>query len=257
MVSDNRWLLYQKKAEIAKELQNWDEVESAYKGMTREIQGKAEGFYQLGLLYLRQGEKELAYEMLKEAENNFHENAEDMILTHCQEFLQSDNKSMEKDLMENYADEFVNNEKSVTLKNAFGKLWKLDEKKTIDNNEVLNNLPSEMRVKILETFKSMLVRISPKGVYIFNLGQDDSRALYSIEEESGDKVTIQMLRFDSSESQAMDIQCGDNYLIICNLGGSRTNLNLHFISSNLREQSEPVQKNYKEKESAGSMDFLK
>src|SRR5690606_15798853 len=87
LVFDARWRLYLKLGEIHLQQQNWLEAEKAFDGMTRETLGKAEGYFQLGLLYVRQGDLESAFDAFKEADANLHDRAEEMIERHCKKFL--------------------------------------------------------------------------------------------------------------------------------------------------------------------------
>jgi tetratricopeptide (TPR) repeat protein len=255
-VFDARWRLYQKQGEIALELKQYDEAEAAFIGMTKDVQGKAEGFYQLGALYLRQGDLEMAFKALKEADENLHDLADDMIQTHLKQYLLSDTRLAEKELQAEYEDEIENNAKSPALSKAFGKLWKLDEKKTLDSNSILGQLPAEMKETILQAFKGMLLRISPAGFLIFNLGQDDTRAVYSINSENGENIDIEMLPFGRSSTKEMSFKASDSYFALCGIGSDSAAMDLYFSSCNFNELPEKMQQNYKEKEAAGNMDFL-
>jgi len=256
-VFDARWRLQQKRGEICIELQRWDEAEEAFKAMTRETLGKTEGFFQLGALYLRQGDLELAYKALKEADANLHERAEELIQAHCQKFLVSDARLLELELLAEYKDEIAKNAQSPALKNAFGKLWKLEQKSTTDKNAILGQLPAEMRSTLLEAFKGMLVQITARGFLIFNLGQEDTRAVYSIDSESGDTVQVQTLPFGRSVAQEMSFKANDKHFVLCGIGSGKALLDLYFVPSNMAELPAAVQKNYKEKEDKGGMAFLK
>jgi tetratricopeptide (TPR) repeat protein len=256
IVFDSRWRLYEKQGDIALKIKDYDLAEAAFRGMTQDIQGKAEGFYQLGALYLRQGDMEMAYKALKESQENLHDLAAEMIEIHLQDFLISDIRLEEKELQAEYSEEIENNSKSAALSKVFGKLWKLDEKTTLGKNSVLNKLPADMKAQILQAFNGMLFRINPAGMLIFNLGQEDSRAVYSINSETGDKVEIEMLPFGRSSTKEMNLICSESSVALCGLGTDNADLDLYFSSCNFNELSDKIQKNYKEKEASGLMDFL-
>lgn len=256
LVYDSRWRLYEKMGDLALKVKDYDLAESSFRGMTMDIQGKAEGYYQLGALYLRQGDMEMAYKALKESQDNLHELAEEMIEIHLQDYLLSDKRLAEKELQAEYSDEIENNSRSASLSKVFGKLWKLDEKTTLDKNSVLAKLPADMKDQIIQAFKGMLFRISPAGLLIFNLGQEDSRAVYSINSESDDNVEIEMLPFGRSSSKELNLICTENSLALCGLGTENASLDFHFSSCNFNELPDKIQQNYKEKEAAGSMEFL-
>jgi tetratricopeptide (TPR) repeat protein len=256
IVYDSRWRLYEKQGDIALKIKDYDLAEAAFRGMTQDIQGKAEGYYQLGALYLRQGDMEMAYKALKESQENLHDLAAEMIEIHLQDFLLSDIRLVEKELQAEYSDEIENNAKSAALSKVFGKLWKLDEKTTLEKNSVLNKLPANMKAQILQAFNGMLFRISPSGLLIFNLGQEDSRAVYSINSESGDNVEIEMLPFGRSSTKELNLICAENSVALCGLGTDSAALDLYFSSGNFNDLSDKIQKNYKEKEASGLMDFL-
>ncbi len=257
VVFDARWRLHQKQGELAMELKRYDEAETAFKGMTKEVLGRGEGYFQLGLLYLRQGDLQLAYNALKEAEENLHDKAEDMIQQHCQKFIKTDGRLQERELQAEYEDEIANNANSATLKTAFGKLWKLDEKTTVDKNALLGQLPAEMKTQILEAFKGMLVKISARGFLIFNLDQEDTRAVYSINSESGETVTVEVFPFGRSSTNEMTFKVSDKHFTLCGVGSGKSTLDLYFVPCNMTELSATIQKNFKEKEADGGMDFLK
>lgn len=256
IVYDARWRLYEKQGDIGLKIKDYDLAEASFKGMTSDIQGKAEGFYQLGALYLRQGDMEMAYKALKESEANLHDLAEEMIETHLQQYLLSDIRLAEKELQSDYSDEIENNAKSTALAKAFGKLWKLDEKTTIDKNAVLSKLPAEMKSQIIEAFKGMLLKISPSGLLIFNLGQEDTRAVYSILSEADAKVQLEILQFGLNETKELSLNCAEKSLALCGIGTEKAALDLYFNSCNFIELPEKMKQNYKEKEAAGSMEFL-
>jgi len=256
IVYDSRWRLYEKQGDIALKIKDYDLAEASFRGMTQDIQGKAEGFYQLGALYLRQGDMEMAYKALKESQENLHDLASEMIETHLQDYLISDIRLEEKELQAEYGDEIENNAKSAALSKVFGKLWKLDEKTTLGKNSVLNKLPAEMKAQILKAFNGMLFRISSAGLLIFNLDQEDSRAVYSINSESGDNVEIEMLPFGRSSSKEMNLVCSENSVALCGLGTDSAALDLYFSSCNFNDLPDKIQQNYKEKEAAGLMEFL-
>jgi hypothetical protein len=199
---------------------------------------------------------EMAYKALKESQENLHDLAAEMIETHLQDFLLSDIRLEEKELQAEYSDEIENNAKSAALSKVFGKLWKLDEKTTLGKNSVLNNLPADMKAQILQAFNGMLFRINPAGLLIFNLGHEDSRAVYSINSESGDNVEIEMLPFGRSSSKELNLICSESSVALCGLGTDSAALDLYFSSCNFNELSDKIQKNYKEKEASGLMDFL-
>jgi tetratricopeptide (TPR) repeat protein len=252
---DGHWRLYEKQGEIALQLKDYDLAEASFKGMTRDLQGKAEGFYQLGALYLRQGDMEMAYKALKESDDNLHDMAEEMINTHLKQFVLSETRLAEKELQAEFADEIAENANSAALSKAFGKLWRLDEKTTLDKNTVLGSLPAEMKSQILQAFKGMLLRISPSGLLIFNLGQEDTRAVYSINSELGDELNLETYPFGRSSSE-LNLKCLDNSIALCGIGSKNSALDLYFLSCNFNELPDKIQQNYKEKEAAGTMDFL-
>ncbi len=256
IVYDSRWRLYEKQGDIALKIKDYDLAEASFSGMTQDIQGKAEGYYQLGALYLRQGDMEMAYKALKESQENLHDLAAEMIEIHLQDYLLSDIRLVEKELQAEYSDEIENNAKSEVLSKVFGKLWKLDEKTTLGKNSVLNKLPADMKAQILQAFNGMLFRISPAGLLIFNLGQEDSRAVYSTNSESGDNVEIEMLPFGRSSTKELNLICAENSVALCGLGTDSAALDLYFSSCNFNDLSDKIQKNYREKEASGLMDFL-
>jgi tetratricopeptide (TPR) repeat protein len=73
LVDKDRWKLLEKLGQFYLRDMKFEEAEHVFRKMTFEEQGKAEGFYQLGLLYLKQGDKESAFDVLKESEAHFHE----------------------------------------------------------------------------------------------------------------------------------------------------------------------------------------
>ncbi len=256
MVADGRWRLQQKLGELYLEQEQWLQAEEAFTQMTRNVQGQAEGFFQLGLLYLRQGDMEAAYFALKEADENLHEKAEELMLLHCKKYMKADARLAEKDLMEEYEDEFPLNAQSPALQKAFGKIWKLDEKATAQKNEILGQLPPEMKNILLKAFQGMLVYLSPKGLLIFNAGKEDTRALYSIDTETGNKVTVEMLPLGRAVTQNLDIVTSDNQLALCGIGGSEAAIDLYFSPSSLAALPEAMRNEWKLKEEKGIMEFL-
>lgn len=255
LVFDARWRLSQKLGEIYLAQQAWLEAEKAFRDMTRETQGKGEGFFQLGLLYARQGDLEAAFEAFKEADANLHERAEEMIERHCKKFLQADARAQELELIAEYEDEFPTNAASPTLQKAFGKLWKLDDKATAQKNTILAKLPPEMKDPLLKVFQGMLVYITERGLFIFNAGQDATRALYSIESENGNKVSVETLPFGRTP-QSMSFQVTDSHFVLCGIGSDKAALDLYFASAAVDKLPDSMRKQLKAQQAAGDMEFL-
>ena len=252
---DARWRLYLKLGEIHLQQEAWLDAEKAFDGMTRETLGKAEGFFQLGLLYIRQGDLEAAFNALKEADDNLHERAEEMMERHCKKFMQADARADELELIAEYEDEFPNNAASATLQKAFGKIWKLDEKTTTTKNAILGQLPAPMKETLLKAFQGMLVTLSKQGLYIFNAGQEATRALYSIESEAANKVEVLTHPFGRTP-QAMTLEVNDTHFVLCGIGGGKAALDLYFSAATEDSLPAALQKEWKDKKSAGDLNFL-
>lgn len=256
MAFDQRWSLYEKLGALYLAEEKWLEAENAFEGMTKDLAGKAEGHYQLGLLYVRQGDLESAFEAFKEADDNLHERAEEMMKLHCAKFMAADKRAAELELMAEYEDEFEKNAASPTLKQAFAKLWKLDEKTTQDKNAILAELPDEMKTVLLEVFKSMLVNISPQGLLIFNYQKEDTRALYSIEKEGSNEVEVQTQPFESGAAESLTFKVSGSHFVLCGIGEGDASLDLYFKATSADSLAPNIKKDYQSKQADGKMEFL-
>jgi tetratricopeptide (TPR) repeat protein len=253
---DQRWSLYEKLGALYLKQEKWLEAEKAFEGMTRDLAGKAEGYYQLGLLYVRQGDLESAYEALQEADDNLHERAEEMLHLHCAQFMAANKRAAELELMAEYEDEFENNAASPTLKQAFGKLWKLDEKATQDKNAILAELPAEMKTVLLEAFQTMMVNISPQGLLIFNYKKEDTRALYSIESEAANQVEVQTQPFESGAAETLSFKVSGDHFVLCGIGEGDASLDLYFKATTAASLPANIKADYQAKQADGKMEFL-
>jgi tetratricopeptide (TPR) repeat protein len=140
LIASDRWKLLKKLGQISLDEKNYEEAELVFKKMTFEDKGKADGFYQLGILYLKQGDVESAYEVLKEADNHFHEKAQDLISEYCQDFIKEDQLFEENERISEYLEFANHNSKSSLINKISGNFWLLNLNSSIQKNEILKNL---------------------------------------------------------------------------------------------------------------------
>ncbi len=255
MAFDMRWTLYEKLGAIYLEEERWLEAENAFEGMTRDLAGMAEGHYQLGLLYVRQGDLESAFEAFKEADDNLHPRAEEMMHLHCASFMAADKRAAELELMADFEEDFAKNAASPTLQKAFGKLWKLDAAATQKQNAIMAELPKEMKDTLLEAFQTMLINITAQGLLIFNYKQEDTRALYRIEEEKSNEVKVLTQPFTGS-AETLTFKMRTNHFVLCGIGDEEASLDLYFKAGSADSLAANVRADYQAKQADGKMEFL-
>ena len=228
LVDKDRWKLLEKLGQFYLRDMKFEEAEHVFRKMTFEEQGKAEGFYQLGLLYLKQGDVESAYDVLKESEAHFHEKAQDLIIEFCQEFLAQDKLAEEMDRISDYKDFITENSKSILINNISGKYWQLDLKNTFGNNESLKNLEGEWKDKVAFAFENLFFVMTAFGWTIFKVNQQETRAIYKILEEGRDELIIESWPFGMSFAKDMNIKMINNQLVIYKFGVEKTLFDLYF-----------------------------
>ncbi|AFC26489.1 tetratricopeptide repeat protein [Saprospira grandis] len=258
MAAYNRWPLYQKLGQIALALEEWTEAEKAFEGMTREAAGKAEGFYQLGLLYIRQGDLANAYEMLLEADEEFHEKAMDMLKLHCADFLAKKAKEEEGEMLDEFAAAMAENAQSPFIQQVDAKLWTVHRKATIAQNPLLKELPKEMQSLLLKAFEGMLLQLTPKGLFLLNLGQKPTRAIYRILKEASSGVAIELQPLDSGKmSQNMQFRLRKAFFVLCGIGEGDAKLDIYFQEQSPKDLPAAIKAAYKKAHQAEELAFLK
>ena len=112
-----------------------------------------------------------------------------------------------------------------------------------------------MKETLLKAFQGMLVTLSKQGLYIFNAGQEATRALYSIESEAANKVEVLTHPFGRTP-QAMTLEVNDTHFVLCGIGGGKAALDLYFSAATEDSLPAALQKEWKDKKSAGDLNFL-
>jgi len=237
LIASDRWKLIKKLGQISLDEKNYEEAELAFKKMTFEDKGKADGFYQLGILYLKQGDVESAYEVLKEADNHFHEKAQDLISEYCQDFIKEDQLFEENERISEYLEFANHNSKSSLINKISGNFWLLNLNSSIQKNEILKNLDPEIKDRISASLEHLIFVITAFGWSIFKINQEGNRSVYKIIEESEDAVIIESSPFGTSFVQEMKIKLLNHQLVICNFGTESTVFDLYFDAKTLDDFS--------------------
>lgn len=235
LIDKDRWILLEKLGQFYLHEKKFEEAEQVFKKMTFEENGKAEGFYQLGILYLKQGDKESAFEVLKESEACFHEKAQDLINNFCKDFLDQDKLTEESARINAYKDFILENSKSAFVNNISGKYWQLDLKNTFDNNTSLKNLEGEWWDKVTFAFENLYFVMTAFGWTIFKFNQQETRAIYKILEEGRDELIIESWPFGMSFAKDMNIKMINNQLVIYKFGVDNTLFDLYFDLKNTED----------------------
>jgi tetratricopeptide (TPR) repeat protein len=237
LIASERWKLLKKLGQIYLEEKNYEEAELAFKKMTFEDKGKAEGFYQLGILYLKQGDVESAYEVLKEADKHFHEKAQDLISEYCRDFINEDQFSEERERLSEYLEFAKDNSTSTIINKISGKFWLLNLKDSIQKNEILKKMDGELKDKISASLEHLIFVITSFGWSIFKLNQEGNRSVYKIIEETKDSIILESSPFGTGFVQEMIIKLSDHQIVICNFGTESTVFDLYFDAKTLDDFS--------------------
>lgn len=258
MSGTDQWMLYAKKGEIYVEQENWQAAEDAFNNIiANDVEYiQAEGYFNLGGLYLKQGNLEKAYQAWRKAEECFHLEAAEYIEEHCQEFVMAELKEKELTLLETMKDDFEANRASEGLQAAFGHFWKIDLKLTVGKNKLLKDLSKDVLSSFTAVFEKICIAIEPEGFLLLNPGHHHVRMLYSIKDEKSTGVTIGGIPLDGASHQSFQLRYKSGYLILRGFGSKDADVDIIMQAVPYNKVSSEGQNTLKKLKKNGELDFM-
>lgn len=104
----------------------------------------------------------------------------------------------------------------------------------------------------------MLLQLTPKGLFLLNLGQKPTRAIYRILKEASSGVAIELQPLDSGKmSQNMQFRLRKAFFVLCGIGEGDAKLDIYFQEQSPKDLPAAIKAAYKKAHQAEELAFLK
>lgn len=237
-------------------LKNWEAASQDFQELLDSASRfhEKDGHYGLGCAAHGQEDLKAAYQHWQKAANQHHPDAQAAIDKYCAGVKEEATAAAEKELEAEFADAFEENAKSPFLKQLFGKFWRIDKDKTVENAPALQKIPEKMREMVMTTLEQLAFTISDKGLFFINPFKDDIRAFYRIKEEHENRLTISGKPINGKPPKDIQMSLETNQLVLSGLSPDGTKF--YFNAKAPDEMDEKDKANFKEKMKDMAMEFL-
>jgi tetratricopeptide (TPR) repeat protein len=242
------------KAEILLSVKQYDNAIAALKDLAADDFYAADAYFSMGMAAKDKGDLEAAYEFWTVAEEKHHFEAAKAIEQYCEGLLQAKNDAAALKMESEFAAEFEKNANSPFLKTVFGKIWQVDEEKTLGNMPQLQQMPEGIRNMILAAFKMVIMTISDRGIFMSNPSKGDIRAFYRIEEEGPDFVNIYAAPTNGKDPKHFTLKMSDKNMVFDPHSPDGTKL--YMMETDAAEMSPEQKIAFEEKLKGFAMQFL-
>lgn len=213
-----------------------------------------DGHYGLGCAAHGKADLKAAYQHWQKAADEHHPDAQAAIDKYCVGVKDEASAAAEKELEAEFADAFEENAKSSFLKQLFGKFWRIDKDKTVENAPALQKIPEKMKAMVMTTLEQLAFTISEKGLFFVNPFKDDIRAFYRIKEEHENGLTISGKPINGKPPKDIQMSLENSQLVLSGLSPDGTKF--YFNAKAPDEMDENDKANFKEKMKDMAMEFL-
>lgn len=258
IVSDDKWMLYNKKGVIHTKAENWEAASAAFQALldVDDEETNAEGHFSMGKLYQAKGDLEAAFKSWRKASDIFHLEAEECIEKYCTPFLSVELKEKEQALLGGMEDVFKANKQSTILKPIFNKFWKVDIKTTSSKNPMFAKMPAKMEKQIMGLLENICLGLDYKGVVVLNPGQDSVRMLYSIKNESGKTTVINGIPLNGNTEREFTLGVAGKHLTLKGFGDEGADIELSMSSVDKGDLPKNAQSELKKLAEKGDLDLM-
>lgn len=258
IVSDDKWMLYNKKGVIHTKAKNWEAAGAAFQALLDidDEETNAEGHFSMGKLYQAKGDLEAAFQSWRKASDIFHLEAEECIEKYCTPFLSVELKEKEQTLISEMEDVFKTNKQSTILKPIFNKFWKVDLKATSSKNPMFAKMPAKMEKQIIGLLENICLGLDYKGVVVLNPGQDSVRMLYSIKNESAKTAIINGIPLNGNTEREFTLGLVGKHLTLKGFGDEGADIELSMAALDKGDLPKNVQSELKKLADKGDLDLM-
>ncbi len=250
--SRNKLLL--QRAELLLQLKEWEAALADFKELSEDRFHARDAFYGMGRAAHGQGDLKAAYEYWQRAVEAHHPDAQAAIDKYCAAIKDQAAASVEKELEAEFADAFEENAKSPFLQQIFGKFWRINKDKTVENAPTLQKIPEKMREMLMATLGQLAFTISNKGLFFINPIKEDIRAFYRILEEDEKGVTISGKPMNGKAPKDIQMSLEQDQLVLSGLSPDGTKF--YFNATQAADMDEEDKAQFKEKMKSMAMEFL-
>lgn len=258
IVSDDKWMLYNKKGVIHTKAKNWEAAGAAFQALLDidDEETNAEGHFSMGKLYQAKGDLEAAFQSWRKASDIFHLEAEECIEKYCTPFLSVELKEKEQTLISEMEDVFKTNKQSTILKPIFNKFWKVDLKATSSKNPMFAKMPAKMEKQIIGLLENICLGLDYKGVVVLNPGQDSVRMLYSIKNENAKTAIINGIPLNGNTEREFTLGLVGKHLTLKGFGDEGADIELSMAALDKGDLPKNVQSELKKLADKGDLDLM-
>lgn len=258
IVSNDKWMLYNKKGVIHTKAENWEAAGAAFQALLDidDEETNAEGHFSMGKLYQAKGDFEAAFQSWRKASDIFHLEAEECIEKYCTPFLSVELKEKEQTLISEMEDVFKTNKQSTILKPIFNKFWKVDLKTTSSKNPMFAKMPAKMEKQIIGLLENICLGLDYKGVVVLNPGQDSVRMLYNIKNESGKTAIINGIPLNGNTEREFTLELVGEHLTLKGFGDEGADIELSMAALDKGDLPKNVQSELKKLADKGDLDLM-
>lgn len=188
-VSDsNKIVLYQKEAELHRNLGNWAASQQLYEQLIQDELYQAEGYLGLGQVFHQSGKLTEAFEALQQAQLLKNKEAQ----AYLQEHFHAQLKQQQASMLEQYQAEFIKNAACKVLQPYFGHYHKFSSK-----NKVSDKIPLDIAKQLLEQVSDTALILTAQGLVLINpIEKRALSAVYRLVEEDENELEIEIIPLD-------------------------------------------------------------
>ena len=222
---DDAWQVYFAMGKLAEKCLQLDQAKQAYRNILEDSENQHYGLFELARMAHEAGEN--AFETLRQAREKGSLEADFFIKEHYPEEALKEQLGQENEYLEAWGEAFAKNRQSPNLQKIAGQWWSSDVKKTLASNKMFGEMPPELREVFSGVFEKMLLYLNPQGIVIINPEGGDTRAVYRIEQEAGNKVDIFMEAIGGGNDAELSLAIEGSYLVLQNFGPKEALMNIY------------------------------